>query len=111
MLLKSTLMPSSNIRFRDYAQDLQQDFVLFLIGLWGNRFFAPISSSRNPSIGSDGTVETYLGQYEAIYSNMLVFGLGKASKHISAIEEAKILQPFLHLSKMRENQFNLCKKR
>lgn len=45
----------------------------------------------NQSIGSNGTVgiwhETYLiqaGQYEAIYGNMPVFGLGKASNHLPA---------------------------
>jgi hypothetical protein len=46
----------------------------------------------NRTVGSDGSVgifhETYLverGNYEAIYSNMPVFGLAKATEHVRAI--------------------------
>jgi hypothetical protein len=46
----------------------------------------------NQSIGVDGTVgiwhETYMvqpGQYEALYANMPVFGLAKATTHVPAI--------------------------
>ena len=46
----------------------------------------------NQSVGVDGTVgiwhETYLvqpGQYEAVYGNMPVFGLAKATEHVPAI--------------------------
>ena len=46
----------------------------------------------NQSVGADGTVgiwhETYLvqpGQYEAVYGNMPVFGLAKATRHVPAV--------------------------
>lgn len=46
----------------------------------------------NQAVGADGTVgiwhETYLvqpGQYEAVYGNMPVFGLAKATEHVPAI--------------------------
>ena len=46
----------------------------------------------NRTVGSDGTVgifhETFIverGNYEAIYSNMPVFGLAKATEHVRAV--------------------------
>ena len=46
----------------------------------------------NSSVGSDGSVgifhETFIvgrGNYEAVYSNMPVFGLGKATEHVRAV--------------------------
>ncbi len=46
----------------------------------------------NRSVGSDGTVgifhETFIvepGAYEAVYSNMPVFGLAKATEHVRAV--------------------------
>lgn len=46
----------------------------------------------NRSVGADGTVgifhETFMverGNYEAIYSNMPVFGLAKATEHVRAV--------------------------
>jgi hypothetical protein len=46
----------------------------------------------NKLVGNDGTVgiwhETYLvpaGQYEAVYGNMPVFGLAKATEHVPAV--------------------------
>ncbi|MEO8607432.1 MAG: DUF4188 domain-containing protein [Chloroflexota bacterium] len=46
----------------------------------------------NQAVGQDGTVgiwhETYLieaGQYEAVYGNMPIFGLAKATQHVPAV--------------------------
>jgi len=54
--------------------------------------YLPAWQRFNRTIGSDGAVgifhETYVvarGNYEAIYSNMPIFGLAKATEHVQAI--------------------------